>query len=86
MTCKDIRQYDYAAFTGQEPHDHGPPPVVLLSAEQRIGAEQMQELLSSREDAVVVDVRPRQEFDMAHIPGAQTVFAVSTMHAKTVRT
>eukprot|EP00891_Asterochloris_glomerata_P009431 jgi/Astpho2/9431/e_gw1.00145.64.1_t len=68
ITAASLPQYDYAAFTGQPANDKGPPSLHVLPTNQRVTPAELQWRLQAQRPALV-DVRPRPEFDMAHLPG-----------------
>ncbi len=69
ITRASLPAYDYAAFTGAQPNDAAPPQLHLLPDAQRLSPHALRTALRGSTDALVVDVRPRQHFDIAHIPG-----------------
>jgi len=69
ITRASLPAYDYAAFTGAQPNDAAPPQLHLLPDAQRLSPHALRAALRGSADALVVDVRPRQHFDIAHIPG-----------------
>ncbi|KAK9826394.1 hypothetical protein WJX81_007186 [Elliptochloris bilobata] len=70
ITSASLASYDYAAFTGAQPNDAAPPQLHLLRDAERLSPAALRERLEDGEEAVVVDVRPRNQFDIAHIPGS----------------
>jgi adenylyltransferase/sulfurtransferase len=96
MSREGVAAYDYAAFTGGQTANDGPPvPLAVLPAEQRITAAQAAQLLreapagqtggSSKQRqeaqqqqqcadvALLLDVRPPEQFAVMSLPGAVNV-------------
>ena len=71
ITAATLPSYDYGAFTGAQPNDAAPPQLDLLADTERLSPAALRELLTSQTEALVVDVRPRNQFDIAHIPGGR---------------
>lgn len=75
MRPGDVAAYDYTAFTGQRPDDGPPPPLRVLPPEQRLSPAALAARLAGapRDGApggcVLVDVRPREQFEAAALPG-----------------
>ncbi|KIY99793.1 adenylyltransferase andsulfurtransferase MOCS3/UBA4 [Monoraphidium neglectum] len=86
MRPADVAAFDYTAFTGQSPDDGPPPPLRVLPPEQRLAAAELKLRLEARganasssggggggsgDGAwVLVDVRPKEQFDVMSLPGA----------------
>ena len=69
ITRESLAHYDYEAFTGQPAHDGEPTPLALLPAAQRISPMRLADLMARERPPTIVDVRPPQQYDMAHLPG-----------------
>ena len=48
----------------------GPQSVDLLAKEDRISPQQLRDRLAGGEPAILLDVRPAEQFALAHLPGA----------------
>jgi adenylyltransferase/sulfurtransferase len=82
ISADSLSSYDYATFTGGQVANDGPPqPLAVLPAEQRITAEQLQQLLAegssgqqqqqqASQGPVLLDVRPPEQFAIMALPGA----------------
>ncbi|KAI7842611.1 hypothetical protein COHA_003715 [Chlorella ohadii] len=71
ITAATLPTYDYAGFTGQAAaNDAAPAPLQLIPREERITPRQLQERLAAHPDALVLDVRPLEQFNICHLPGA----------------
>ena len=69
ITSASLASYDYAAFTGGPAGDAAPPQLHLLQDADRLSPAALRTRLENDGGAVVVDVRPPNQFDIAHIPG-----------------
>jgi adenylyltransferase/sulfurtransferase len=83
ITRDSLATYDYAAFTGGQLANDGPPkPLEVLPAEQRMTAQQLQQLVAQaageppaetqqqQQPYVLLDVRPPEQFAIMALPGA----------------
>ncbi|KAL4451956.1 hypothetical protein ABPG75_007618 [Micractinium tetrahymenae] len=71
ITTASLPSYDYAAFTGQAAaNDAAPQPLQLIPREERITPAELQRRLASQPTAVLLDVRPAEQFNICHLPGA----------------
>ncbi|KAI3437915.1 hypothetical protein D9Q98_000360 [Chlorella vulgaris] len=71
ITAASLPSYDYAAFTGQAAaNDAAPKPLQLIAREDRITPAELQQRIASQPDCVVLDVRPAEQFNICHLPGA----------------
>ncbi|PSC70689.1 Adenylyltransferase and sulfurtransferase MOCS3 [Micractinium conductrix] len=71
ITAASLPQYDYTAFTGQAAaNDAAPLPLQLIPWEERITPAELQQRLASEPGAVLVDVRPAEQYNICHLPGA----------------
>lgn len=71
ITAASLPSYDYAVFTGQAAaSDAAPQPLQLIPREERITPAELQQRLASQPDAVLLDVRPAEQFNICHLPGA----------------
>jgi adenylyltransferase/sulfurtransferase len=87
ITAENLKEYDYAAFTGQTSNDAAPAPLQLIKQEERITPSQLQAKLAgsdineeqtsssptSNAGVVVLDVRPPEQFAICHLPGAVNI-------------
>ncbi|EFN55933.1 hypothetical protein CHLNCDRAFT_22673 [Chlorella variabilis] len=72
ITAASVAAYDYAAFTGQAAtNDAAPAPLQLIAAEERITPAELQQRLASEPGCVLLDVRPAEQYNVCHLPGAQ---------------
>ena len=78
ITAVTLPLYDYGAFTGAQPNDTALPQLHLLADTERLSPAALRERLTSQTEALVVDVRPRNQFDIAHIPGGRASASTST--------
>jgi hypothetical protein len=64
--------FDYAAFAGVHSLEEAAPPVRLLTEEQRVSCIEFKERLEGGDagDTILLDVRPRELYDIAHLQGA----------------
>jgi adenylyltransferase and sulfurtransferase len=78
ITAENLKDYDYAGFTGQASNDAAPAPLQLIKKEERITPAELQAKLSGEKNAsssssaplIVLDVRPPEQFAICHLPGA----------------
>ncbi|CAN7995366.1 unnamed protein product [Ixodes hexagonus] len=63
---------DYAAWCGSGPTDKA-CRISVLPQEQRVSCKELKERLADKSPPVVVDVRPKVQFDMCHLPGSTNV-------------
>ena len=74
ITSSTLSSYDYSLFTGQEVRASGPAPLKLIDPRERVmpgqAKAEMDESLSKGEDLMLLDVRPADQFNMAHLSGA----------------
>ncbi|KAI0648849.1 hypothetical protein C8Q79DRAFT_998816 [Trametes meyenii] len=68
-----IEEMDYVAFCGGERPDWVSRGLVEGSAGDRIRAKDLREMMSHERDMLVLDVRPRAEFGICHLPGSLNV-------------
>lgn len=76
ITAANLAAYDYSAFTGQSPTDAPPAPLGLLPPWQRLTPAQLHARLRLKQPAsahLLLDVRPPEQFAIAHLPGAVNV-------------
>ena len=72
ITSASLASYDYAAFTGGQANVAAPPQLHLLQDADRLSPAALRNHLENDGGAVVVDVRPQNQFDIAHIPGMES--------------
>ncbi|CAL8465473.1 g5009 [Coccomyxa elongata] len=70
ITAQSLPEYDYNGFTGAPSNDTAPQSLQLLPARERITAGQLHQLLDRGTAIHLVDVRPREQFEIAHMPGS----------------
>lgn len=71
ITSASLASYDYAAFTGGQANDAAPPQLHLLQDADRLSPAALRTQLEN-DGGAVVDVRPQNQFDIAHIPGMES--------------
>jgi len=98
ITAENLKDYDYAAFTGQDSNDAAPAPLQLIKPEERITPAELQAKLAgdsknhkpsspaSNARVVVLDVRPPEQFAICHFPGAvSTPWKVFDKHIDAIK-
>eukprot|EP00887_Chlorella_sp_A99_P001231 scaffold14.g1231.t1 len=70
ITAATLPAYDYAGYTGQRPTDAAPALLSLVPPEQRLSPAQLHAALAGGAPAVLLDVRPSEQFAICHLPGA----------------
>lgn len=74
---ESVAAYDYVQFTGQQPHDGAPTPLTVIPAHERLEAaafrQRIEECRSSGREFVLLDVRPKVQFQVMSLPGAVNV-------------
>jgi adenylyltransferase/sulfurtransferase len=98
ITAENLKEYDYAAFTGQASNDAAPAPLQLIKKEERITPVELQAKLSEKTASlaaadssssgrvVILDVRPPEQFAICHLPGAlNTPWKVFDKHVDAIK-
>ncbi|KAL0029413.1 hypothetical protein WJX77_005576 [Trebouxia sp. C0004] len=71
VTAESLASYCYTDFTGQAANDSGPPQLSLLPPDQRISPQELCGSLQAGScKPLIIDVRPRREFELAHLAGS----------------
>ncbi|GAB4818434.1 hypothetical protein N2152v2_005480 [Parachlorella kessleri] len=71
ITAASLPSYDYAAFTGQQLNDSAPAPLQLIPEQERITPSMLQQRLeNTSRPCVLLDVRPPEQYNICHLPGA----------------
>ncbi|PRW57410.1 Adenylyltransferase and sulfurtransferase MOCS3 [Chlorella sorokiniana] len=88
ITAATLPSYDYAAFTGQAAaNDAAPAPLQLIPRGERITPRELQQRLAAEPGALVLDVRPLEQFNICHLPGAMhTPYKYFDRHLDAIRT
>lgn len=85
ITAASLPTYDYAAFTGQAAaNDAAPQPLQLIPAEERILPLELQKRLASQPGAVLLDVRPAEQYNICHLP-VHTPYKSFDRHLETIK-